>query len=43
MKSKLLFAAALVAAGVVGTQAVRTANGSWFLQLAENQQANGVG
>ena len=43
MKSKLLFAAALVAAGVVGTQAVRTANGSWFSQLTENQQANGGG
>ena len=42
MKSKLLFAAALVAAGVVGTQAVRLANSSWNLQLLENQQLGGV-
>ena len=42
MKSKLLFAAALVAAGVVGTQAVRLANSSWSLQLLENQQLVGV-
>ena len=42
MKSKLLFAAALVAAGVVGTQAVRLANSSWSLQLLENQQLGGV-
>ena len=42
MKGKLLFAAALVAAGVVGTQAVRLANSSWNLQLLENQQLRGV-
>ena len=42
MKSKLLFAAALVAAGVVGTQAVRLANSSWSLQLLENRQLWGV-
>ena len=42
MKSKLLFAAALVAAGVVGTQAVRLANSSWSLQLLENQQLGRV-
>ena len=42
MKGKLLFAAALVAAGVAGTQAVRLANSSWNLQLLENQQLGGV-
>ena len=42
MKGKLLFAAALVAAGVAGTQAVRLANSSWSLQLLENQQLGGV-
>ncbi len=42
MKRKLLFAAALVAAGVAGTQAVRLANSSWNLQLLENQQLGGV-
>ena len=42
MKGKLLFAAALVAAGVAGTQAVRLANSSWNLQLLENQQLVGV-
>ena len=42
MKGKLLFAAALVAAGVAGTQAVRLANSSWNLQLLENQQLGEV-
>ena len=42
MKGKLLFAAALVAAGVAGTQAVRLADSSWNLQLLENQQLGGV-
>ena len=42
MKGKLLFAAALVAAGVAGTQAVRLTNSSWNLQLLENQQLRGV-
>ena len=42
MKGKLLFAAALVAAGVAGTQAVRLTNGSWNVQLLGNYQQVGT-
>ena len=37
MKGKLLFAAALMAAAVTVTQAVRTGNGGMFLQLPEEE------